>query len=83
MGVWESDDVGSCSVDWDFRAILVEACRSESDDVGVGWGKDWGQIGGGCQYLCKCAGTIPPGAVMVIVWLERKRFLPQNLADTV
>ena len=23
--------------------ILVEACRSESDDVGVGWGKDWGK----------------------------------------
>jgi hypothetical protein len=23
--------------------ILVVACRPESDDVGVGWGKDWGK----------------------------------------
>jgi hypothetical protein len=23
----------------DFRGSLVEACRSESDDVGVGWGQ--------------------------------------------
>ena len=30
-------------LDRDFREILVETCRSESDDVGVGWGKDWGK----------------------------------------
>ena len=29
--------------DRDFRGILIEACRSESGDVGVGWGKDWGK----------------------------------------
>jgi hypothetical protein len=29
--------------DRDFRGILLGACRSESDDVGVGWGKDWGK----------------------------------------
>ena len=23
--------------------MVVEVCRSESDDVGVGWGKDWGK----------------------------------------
>ena len=22
---------------------LLEGCQSESDDVGVGWGKDWGK----------------------------------------
>ena len=27
----------------DLWRILVEACRSESDDVGVGWGKEWGK----------------------------------------
>src|SRR5215207_2586547 len=43
MGVRVSVDVGECSRDADFRRILVGACRSESDDVGVGWGKDWGQ----------------------------------------
>jgi hypothetical protein len=26
-----------------FGGILVEACRPESGDVGVGWGQDWGQ----------------------------------------
>src|SRR5215210_1883336 len=29
--------------DEDFREIFVEECRFESDDVGVGWGKDWGK----------------------------------------
>jgi hypothetical protein len=43
MGARVSDDVGGCPSDGDFRRILVEACRSESDDVGVGWGKDWGK----------------------------------------
>ena len=27
----------------DFWESLVEAYRPESDDVGVGWGQDWGQ----------------------------------------
>jgi hypothetical protein len=35
--------VGECPADGDFRTNLVEACRSESDDVGVGWGKVWGK----------------------------------------
>ena len=43
MGLRVSVVVGGCPDRRDFRAILVEACRSESDDVGVGWGKDWGQ----------------------------------------
>jgi hypothetical protein len=40
IGVRVSVDVGECHRDADLRRILVEACRSESDDVGVGWGKD-------------------------------------------
>jgi hypothetical protein len=43
MGVRVSDDVGGCPRDADFRRNLIRACRSESDDVGVGWGKDWGK----------------------------------------
>jgi hypothetical protein len=43
MGVRVSVDVGGCSRDADFRRILVGACRTESNDVGVGWGKDWGK----------------------------------------
>ncbi len=43
MGVRVSDDVGGCPRDADFRRNLVGACRSELDDVGVGWGKDWGK----------------------------------------
>src|SRR3712207_6809262 len=43
MGVRVLDDVGGCPRDAGFPAILVEACRSESDDVGMGWGIDWGQ----------------------------------------
>jgi hypothetical protein len=43
MGLRVSDDVGGCLVDRDFREILVEACQSESGDVGVGWGRKWGQ----------------------------------------
>src|SRR5918998_4252871 len=43
MGLRVPDDVGGCPTDAGFRSNLVEACRSESDDVGVGWGKDWGQ----------------------------------------
>jgi len=42
-GVRVSDHVGGCPRDADFRTNLVEACRSESNDVGVGWGKDWGK----------------------------------------
>ena len=29
--------------DEDLRGTLLEECRPESDDVGVGWGKDWGK----------------------------------------
>ena len=29
--------------DGDFWGILVGACWSESSDVGVGWGRDWGK----------------------------------------
>ena len=36
-------DVGGCPRDADFRRILVGACRSESGDVGVGWGRKWGK----------------------------------------
>jgi hypothetical protein len=43
MGIRVAVDVGECPRDADFRRILVEGCRSESDDVGVGWGKNWGQ----------------------------------------
>jgi hypothetical protein len=43
MAILVPDDVGGCPRYADFRGILVEACRSESDDVGVGWGKDWGK----------------------------------------
>ncbi len=43
MGVRVSDDVGGCPRDAGFRRNLVAACRSESDDVGMGWGKDWGK----------------------------------------
>ncbi len=43
MGIRASVDVGGCPRDADFRTNLLEACRSESDDVGVGWGKDWGK----------------------------------------
>src|ERR671911_1039451 len=45
MDVRVSVNVGGCPRYTDFRGILVDACRPESDDVGVGWGKDWGQIG--------------------------------------
>ena len=38
----------------DFRRILAEACRSESDDVGMGWGKGRSRISG-LQY----AWTLP------------------------
>ena len=43
MGVRVSVDVGGCPMDADFRGIFVEECRSESGEVGVGWGKDWGK----------------------------------------
>jgi hypothetical protein len=57
------DDVGGCPRDAGFRRNLVEACRSESDDIGVGWGKDWGQkdLGhiGGFQITTTPALTLP------------------------
>jgi hypothetical protein len=34
---------GNALTDGDFRVMLVEACRSKSACVGVGWGKEWGQ----------------------------------------
>ena len=37
-------DVGGCPRDVDFRTSLLEACGSEFDDVGVGWGKDIPQM---------------------------------------
>jgi hypothetical protein len=43
VGLRVPDDVGGCPEDADFRRNLVEACRPESDDVWVGWGKDWGK----------------------------------------
>jgi hypothetical protein len=43
MAIRVPDDVGECPWGADFRRILVGACRSESDDVGVGWGQEWGQ----------------------------------------
>ena len=43
IGVRVLVDVGGRPRDAGFRGSLVEACRSESDDVGVGWGKDWGK----------------------------------------
>jgi hypothetical protein len=43
-----SDDVGGCPADGDSRRNLVESCRSESDDVGVGWGNDWGKKSDRC-----------------------------------
>jgi hypothetical protein len=42
MGVQMSVHVGGCPAGPGFPGILLEACRSEWDDVGVGWGKDWG-----------------------------------------
>ncbi len=64
----------------------MEACRSESDDVGVGWGKDWGKGRsriGGFHFPRTGVGTVPPGAIMATVRFERTQFLPGNLADTV
>jgi hypothetical protein len=43
MGIRAFGNVGECPADAVFRGILVEADRSESGDVGVGWGQDWGQ----------------------------------------
>jgi hypothetical protein len=43
MGIWAFGHVGECLADEVFRGILVEAGRSKSGDVGVGWGQDWGQ----------------------------------------
>ncbi len=43
MGIRVPVDVGECPRDADFRGSLVEACRSESACVGVGWGQEWGQ----------------------------------------
>jgi hypothetical protein len=43
MGVRVPDHVGGCPRDAGYRRNLVETCRSESDGVGVGWDKDWGQ----------------------------------------
>ena len=38
-----SDVVGGCPRDADFQRFFVEACRSELDDVGMGWGRKWGK----------------------------------------
>jgi hypothetical protein len=43
MGIRAFGHVGECPADAVFRGILVEAGRSKSGDVGVGWGQDWGQ----------------------------------------